>query len=126
MREMFKILGKKKIKSSVLLILLLFISGLFEVFSISLIIPLLDVLGNSNFELYPDYLTRVIDTFQIGDYQTLVKYIFILIIFVFLLRFLFFLSSDFLKVNFAANVRTQLQSKLFSNYIKSDFSFRRI
>ena len=83
----------------------------------------LDVLGNSNFELYPDYLTRVIDTFQIGDYQTLVKYIFILIIFVFLLRFLFFLSSDFLKVNFAANVRTQLQSKLFSNYIKSDFSF---
>ena len=123
MREMFKILGKKKIKSSVLLILLLFISGLFEVFSISLIIPLLDVLGNSNFELYPDYLTRVIDIFQIGDYQTLVKYIFILIIFVFLLRFLFFLSSDFLKVNFAANVRTQLQSKLFSNYIKSDFSF---
>lgn len=123
MRKIYEILGKKKIKSSVLLILLLFISGLFEVFSISLIIPLLDVLGNSNFELYPDYLTSIIEIFKIDDYQTLVKYIFLLIIFVFLFRFLFFLSSDFLKVNFAANVRKQLQSKLFSNYIKSDFSF---
>ena len=90
MRKIYEILGKKKIKSSVLLILLLFISGLFEVFSISLIIPLLDVLGNSNFELYPDYLTSIIEILKIGDYQTLVKYIFLLIIFVFLFRFLFF------------------------------------
>ena len=123
MRKVYEILGKKKIKSSVLLIFLLFISGLFEVFSISLIIPLLDILGNSNFELYPDYLTSIIKIFKIDDYQTLVKYIFLLIIFVFLFIFLFFLSSDFLKVNFAANIRKQLQSKLFSNYIKSDFSF---
>ena len=123
MREIYEILGKKKIKSSILLILLLFISGLIEAFSIGLIIPLLDVLGNSNFELYPDYLTSAIEIFQIDDYQTLVKYIFLLIVFVFLFRFLFFLSSDFLKVNFAINVRKQLQLKLFSNYIRSDFSF---
>ena len=123
MREIYEILGWKKIKSSILLILLLFISGLFEAFSISLIIPLLDILGNSKFELYPDYLTSAIEIFQIDDYQTLVKYIFLLIVFVFLFRFLFFLSSDFLKVNFATNVRKQLQLKLFSNYIRSDFSF---
>ena len=73
MREIYEILGKKKIKSSILLILLLFISSLFEVFSISLIIPLLDVLGNSNFELYPDYLTSIIESLKIEDYQTLVK-----------------------------------------------------
>ena len=83
----------------------MFISGLFEVFSISLIIPLIDVLGNSDFELYPNYLSKIIDILQIDDYQTLVKYVFILIILVFLLRFLFFLTADFLKVNFATSVR---------------------
>lgn len=123
MKELVEILGKKKIKSGILLIVLLFISGIFEVFSISLIIPLLDVLGNSDFELYPDYLKSIINFFQISDYNSLVKYIFSLIILVFLLRFLFFISSDFLKVNFAIAVRKQLQIKLFTNYIKSDFTF---
>ena len=123
MKELFKILGKRKTNHSFFLILILFISGLFEVFSISLIIPLIDVLGNSNFELYPDYLIKIIDILQIDNYKTLVKYVFTLIIAVFFFRFIFFLSADFLKVNFAASVRKQLQIKLFSNYVKSDFSF---
>ena len=123
MRQIIEILGKKKIKFGFFLTILLFISGLFEVFSISLIIPLIDVLGNSDFELYPNYLSKIIDILQIDDYQTLVKYVFILIILVFLLRFLFFLTADFLKVNFATSVRKKIQIELFSNYIKSDFSF---
>ena len=52
MRQIIEILRKKKIKFGFFLTILLFISGLFEVFSISLIIPLIDVLGNSDFELY--------------------------------------------------------------------------
>ena len=68
MKELFKILGKRKTNHSFFLILILFISGLFEVFSISLIIPLIDVLGNSNFELYPDYLIKIIDILQIDNY----------------------------------------------------------
>ena len=123
MKELKKILGKKKLKTGLILIALLFTSSLFEVFSISLIIPLLDILSNTNFDLYPNYLTEVIFYFEITDYKLLVKYTFILIILVFFLRFLIFLISDFLKVNYAATIRSQLQIKLFSNYIKSDFSF---
>lgn len=123
MKELKKILGKKKLKTGLVLIALLFTSSLFEVFSISLIIPLLDILSNTNFDLYPNYLTEVIFYFEITDYKLLVKYTFILIILVFFLRFLIFLISDFLKVNYATTIRNQLQIKLFSNYIKSDFSF---
>lgn len=123
MNKLFLILGKKKLRTSFFLIFFLFISGLLEAFSISLIIPLINVVGNSNFDLYPDYLIKIINFLEIENYKTLVTYVFLSIFVVFLLRFVFFLSADFLKVNFAANIRKQIQLKLFSNYIRSDFSF---
>ena len=89
MKELKKILGKKKLKTGLILIALLFTSSLFEVFSISLIIPLLDILSNSNFDLYPKYLTEVIFYFEITDYKLLVKYTFILIILFFFFKIFF-------------------------------------
>ena len=113
MNKLFLILGKKKLRTSFFLIFFLFISGLLEAFSISLIIPLINVVGNSNFDLYPDYLIKIINFLEIENYKTLVTYVFLSIFVVFLLRFVFFLSADFLKVNFAANIRKQIQLKLF-------------
>ena len=49
MRKLNEIIGKKKVRSWYLLIFLFFISGIFEVFSISLILPLLEVPSDSNF-----------------------------------------------------------------------------
>ena len=123
MKKIRNIVGEKKFRLGYLLIFLIFISGLLEAFSISLIIPLLNVLNSSNFEEYPKYLLKIISFFNIKDYKELLAYTFSFIFIIFLLRFVFFLTTDFFKVNFVTSIRKEIQIKLFSNYIKSDFSF---
>ena len=99
--KIFKtIFGAKNTNLFFILILLSFVASLFEVFSIGLIIPLIDILLNDNFENYPDYIISFIKFFSIDNYNKLFLYVFSFIIIIFILRFIIFLLSDFSKVYF--------------------------
>jgi ABC-type multidrug transport system fused ATPase/permease subunit len=122
--KIFKtIFGAKNTNLFFILILLSFVASLFEVFSIGLIIPLIDILLNDNFENYPDYIISFIKFFSIDNYNKLFLYVFSFIIIIFILRFIIFLLSDFSKVYFSTKIRKEIQQKLFKNYILQDYNF---
>ena len=116
-----KIIGIKNFYIFIALIFFIFIASIFEAFSISLIIPLMDVLSSEDFRKYPEYLLKFTKFFKIENYNELVKYIFIITIIVFLFRFFIFLLSDFLKIWFSTKIRELLQISLFSNYIRFNY-----
>jgi ABC-type multidrug transport system fused ATPase/permease subunit len=120
-----KIIGTRNTIILIILITLIFLASICEALSISLVVPLMSVLSNSNLENYPEYFIKFINFFNIRDYNQLLKYIFFFIAVIFILRFFIFLSCDLLKVWFSSRIRSLLQIKLFNNYIKSNFSFYR-
>ena len=98
--NLFGILGNNLKRSSIIIIILLFIGSILEMLGIGLIFPLLSIITNTgNQNKYTEYLNFI---FQLDDpsQSQLIFHICILILLIFIFKNIFLLSINFLSLKF--------------------------
>lgn len=93
-----------------------------EVFSISLVIPLLTSLTNPDFTqgIVFGYLQKVND---ILNRDSIFKLIVFILVAVYFLKIIFLIFLSWYQANFVWNLQAFISSKLFKNYMKQDYAF---
>ena len=117
--KIFYILGKKYNLKLILILFLTLIMTLLELFSIALIIPLINSLVGSGEEviLY-DYLRNY---FELDDDKLLVI-VLSFFIFIFFIKNSFLVFFNSVKIKFTYQLFVDLSNKIFKNYLLRDYS----
>ena len=118
-RKTFQILEKKFIKNIFFLIFLTLISGVLEILSIGLILPILTVFVENDFYKYSEFFPMIIDYNE--------NQIFIIFLISFLTIYIIkFISLTFIihsQNKFSHSLYVDVSSKILNNYLSKDYLF---
>ena len=117
------VLSKKEISKLYIILFLMLINSLLEVFSIGILIPLLSVtFGVSESSFFTsenfNFLNKLNLNFSVDG-------IIFLIISLYLIKYLFFLFFTRYQTRYILNLKTNLQRKLFEDYLNKSISFQK-
>jgi ABC-type multidrug transport system fused ATPase/permease subunit len=120
LKNTLNILDYKTKKNSLLIILLMTLSGFLEILGIGMVIPLFTIILNAKSTTNP-YLLNYLSLFSNYSYS------YVLLINLSLLTFVFFVKNIFLafvtriQMHFVFNTQVNLSTSLFEKYLKTDF-----
>jgi ATP-binding cassette, subfamily B, bacterial PglK len=123
MLQIFKIFSKRETYSIFFIFFLMIINAFFEIFSLSLIVPFLSsMLDTENFNIVflQDLIIFFLDYFN--NYNKLLV-ISILLIFIFLLKNFFYTLLIWLQSKLIFNTQASISNKLLSSYLSKSISF---
>lgn len=120
--KIFQILPSKTKKKLFIFIVLLLISSFFELLSISLLIPLTEIIvtGNTTIEFINNFLKSYQNNFS--QNQILI-YSLLFIILLFFLKTLYLISFSYWTNKFSQNVYKILSEKILEKYLKKEYFF---
>ena len=122
-KKIFKILDKDQTKKFKVLVILMFFAMFLETIGIGSIIPLISYFTNQNILLSNNnILNEFFSSLNIPE-ESILSYILILIIFIFLIKNLYMGLYGWLESKFAYKVRYDLGTKLFDKYLNSSYLF---
>jgi ABC-type bacteriocin/lantibiotic exporter with double-glycine peptidase domain len=118
-----EILPKKYFYKLIILIVILLINSIFEIFSLSLLIPLFDILKDNN-NLFLNFVNEIafLSYFH-NNKAKLILLIISLIIVVFAIKMLISLISIRYSQFLIANLKTELSHNIFYNYLLKDYLY---
>ena len=119
-KKILSLLPKKTSKKLYFIFFLLSVGGLLESLSISIFLPLITLAleGKANF-----YFLENFYDFQKFESDKVIKYLLILIFFVYLLKSMFLTFLDIKIQKFIQRIFAELTGKLFSKYINHPYKF---
>ena len=103
------------INKFIMLLLLVIIASILEIFSIAVIIPVINVLQN------PNFLTQYLFFFENTKHSEQIVFVLLFLVIVFLMKFLFLMFINFFQFNIAMNLQAQISKKLIQNYINMPY-----
>jgi ABC-type bacteriocin/lantibiotic exporter with double-glycine peptidase domain len=121
--KLIKILPKKFFYKLIILIAVLVINAIFEIFSLSLLIPLFDILKDNN-NLFLNFVNEIafLSYFHNNKAKLIVLTISLIIV-VFAIKMLISLISIRYSLILIANLKTELSYNIFYNYLLKDYLY---
>jgi len=123
MNSIFSKLDSIKSYQLVLLITLIFFTNLFEIFSISLIIPIFNILKSNNISELDTYTKYILNLFEISQYEQLMIVSSFFIITVFIFKFFLTIFTSYSIVNLTANLKVEISMKILRYYLNQKYPF---
>lgn len=117
------LLDKKQKSKMVLIVLLMLIGGILESLSISVAIPVLKVVIDSEKALSNKYLRFVYDTFHMTNPMQLTISFLILLILMFALKNLFLLMQNVVQLRFVYSNQFATSRKMMINFMKRPYEY---
>ena len=117
LKKIYFILGKKNIFKLYIVLFLTLINTFFELITIGLIIPILAIFVDQNYEKYFEIFPAIS---KISESKLLI-YIFIIITLIYLIKCFINIFSVYLRSKFCWNLYKNLSQNIFHNYIKEDY-----
>ena len=120
-RNLTQILEKKENKNLFYLFIFMIVSSLLEVLSIGIVIPLISYL--LNVQMSESYIFSFIPEFS-KNYSRLffINVIIFLIIFIYFIKYTFLIFYNFFQAKVILQINASIQKKLFSNYLKLEYT----
>lgn len=120
MKKIFKILPSDEKKNLIYFFFLIIVVMILESLSIGAVFPLIITILSENFKQEKIYalLENYIGVF---DYEQMVFFLLILILFIFILKNLFLIFLQWWKHGFTNRIQLKIQSKLFRIYLNQSF-----
>ena len=118
-RKIFRNLEKKFFNKLILLVFLTLISGLFEILSIGLIIPIITVFVENDFLKYSNYLPVILELTN----QQIFLFFICLFSLIYFLKFIVLTFIIYKQNEFAFSLYVNISNKLFSNYLSKNYIF---
>jgi ABC-type bacteriocin/lantibiotic exporter with double-glycine peptidase domain len=115
------ILNKKHKRNFVILLLFVFIGMLFEIIGIGILIPILDVLLNSNNSNF--LISYLKNNFGIQNQISLLQYVLFLFLIIILIKSIFLIVLSYFKFRFIATVTNHTTNELFKGYLYSPYKY---
>lgn len=122
-KKVFEILDNSQKKYMIFLFFMMFIGGIAESLSVSLVLPLITVIMNENSWNDSWYSKAICNIFEITDHVNYIKFLIVLIVCVFLLKNLFLFFEVKCQLRFIADGRFKMQKELMRHYIHKPYSF---
>ena len=117
-KQVLYILPKSWIKKTFFIVVLTLFHAVFELLGISLVIPFLSIFLDKT-----DFIFEYVPIFENFDKETLILICIFLFLLVFIIKNLFSLIYQKIKVNFSHNLSKEISSKLYLQYLKKKYIF---
>ena len=117
-KQVLYILPKSWIIKTFFIVVLTLFHAVFELLGISLVIPFLSIFLDK-----ADFIFEYIPIFKNFDKETLILICIFLFLLVFIIKNLFSLIYQKIKVNFSHNLSKEISSKLYLQYLKKKYIF---
>lgn len=123
LKKFNKILDRRKKKIIVAIIFLMIIGALLEVFSVSMMVPLLTAIMQPDFIAENKYAAFVCNLFDLHSDQTFVILCIIALILLFIIKDFFLLFEYYVQSRFVYNNCFVLQKRLFQAYLSRTYAY---
>ena len=104
-----------------LILFLALIGAMFELLGISLFIPLISLISENNFS--ENYFKYLPDFFLELNAKGRIKFILLILIFIYLSKFIYLLILNYIKESFVKNMSFELSNKILASYLNYPISF---
>ena len=118
-KKTFQILEKKFIRNIIFLIFLTLISGVFEILSIGLILPILTVFVENDFYKYSKFFPLILN---FNENQIFVIFLVSFLI-IYILKFISLTFIIHRQNKFSHSLYVDISSKMLNNYLSKNFLF---
>lgn len=122
-KKIYKILDEKQKMFSIILLVLMLISGFIESMSITLVYPLIEAIMLEDTWKEPWYANIICNIFHITEKKNYVVALLILLIFIFIVKNLYIIFQYNIQYSFIAKSRLYLQETLFESYMAKPYAF---
>jgi ABC-type multidrug transport system fused ATPase/permease subunit len=123
-KKILYLLSPKNKKKLVVLSILLFIGMMFEMVGLGILIPTINLISNSNSD--SKIRLYLVDNFKLNDHFSLVIYVMIFLVLVYLLKTLFLVYLSYFQSKFTSNLSDELSQSLFDGYLRMPYKFHLI
>ena len=121
-KKIFYLLTKKQKIQFIYILSLVFLSVVFELLSLGMIIPILSTFFSGEFFFNP-HLNKYLNFFLEIEKDKFLIYSFMLIIIIFLIKFFVVSYTIFAQYSFSYKLQEYFKSKIYNLYIKNDYQF---
>ena len=121
-KKVFYLLTKRQKFQFIYILSLVFLSVVFELLSLGMIIPILSTFFSGELFLNPQ-LNKYLNLFGDIDREKFLIYTLISIIIIFILKFLVVSYTIFSQFSFSFKLQEYFKSKIYNSYIKNDYQF---
>jgi len=120
--KIFQILPSKTKKKLFIFIVLLLISSFFELLSISLLIPLAEIIVTGNTTI--EFINNLLKSYQTNFSQNqILVYSLLFIILLFFVKTLYLISFSYWTNKFSQNIYKNLSEKILEKYLSREYLF---
>ena len=121
-KKIFYLLTKKQKIQFIYILSLVFLSVVFELLSLGMIIPILSTFFSGEFFFNP-HLNKYLNSFMEIEKEKFLIYSLMLIIIIFLIKFFVVSYTIFAQYSFSYKLQEYFKSKIYNLYIKNDYQF---
>ena len=118
-KKTFQILEKKFIRNIIFLIFLTLISGVLEILSIGLILPILTVFVENDFYKYSNFFPLILN---LSENQIFIIFLLLFLI-IYIFKFVFLIFIIHCQNKFSHSLFVDVSSKMLNNYLSKDYLF---
>lgn len=123
LKKFNKILDRRKKKIIVAIIFLMIIGALFEVFSVSMMVPLLTAIMQPDFIAENKYAAYVCNLFDLHSERTFIIVCIVALILLFIIKDSFLMFEYYVQARFVYNNCFVLQNRLFKAYLSRPYAY---
>ena len=118
-QKTLRILEKKFIKKIFFIIFLTLMSGILEVLSIGLLLPILSIFIENNFDKYTQHFPIINNLTKIEVFLSL----FLIFLSIYFLKFISLTYIIYTQNKFVHSLNVDISSKILSNYLSKNYLF---
>lgn len=123
LKDISKLLDRRSKKKIIFLFIAMFFGAIFESFSITLILPLIEAIvktGEWKANFFANFICNI---FSINDKTQYVILLLILMILLFFVKNIYLVIEKFLQYSFVYNEKIKLQKKLFNIFLNKKYEY---
>ncbi len=122
-KKLYSVLEPKQKAGFIGLLFMMFIGGLLESVSVTVILPLISAVMDAGHYRDAWYASLICDIFNIRDQRSYVILLIIALIAIFVLKNIYILLQSYVQATFIGRCRFSLQSDLIDSYMEKPYSF---
>lgn len=121
--KLLYILTKQQKKYSIALIILTFISAVFETLGVSIIIPLVSAMLSPAQLLQNIYIEQCMDIFGMKTSNQMIFLLSMGVVCIYIVKNIFLTGVSYFRTKYASKVQRELSVKMMSSYLKREYSY---
>lgn len=121
--KVFRLLDKRQQGTLLVITAMMLIGGIMESMSVSLILPLIEAVINTETWNEPFYAQIICKLFNIYNQRNYIETLLIVLVLLFIIKNIYLLFEYYLQYSFAAKTRFRIQRDLMHSYIKKPYTF---